>query len=173
MYNLNNEASEIGIFVKGDLGFLLKEPCEGTSILWSMQSVFNKAFSVSTDPCALTQTILNPLAKLYTRVAALCLIPNSETPGATKLYRFYDDKNQDCMLSINGAEIEHYVNQGYVGYIFTEQKPGTVPLYQFYNNKRKDHLTTLDLDAEDEQFNAYEVLDMSPLSDIIKRIGVL
>ncbi len=133
-----------------------------------MQSVFNKAFSVSTDPCALTQTFLNPLAKLYTREAALCLIPNSETPGATKLYRFYDDKNQDCMLSINGAEIEHYVNQGYVGYIFTEQKPGTVPLYQFYNNKRKDHLTTLDLDAEGlNNYNAYEVLGyVLPLSDI-------
>ncbi len=157
--SLSNFAQNHGIGVKGDVGYLLKEPQEGTEILWLMQSLTNRAFWVSTDKCALTQTFLSPIAKLYTRESAVCMIPNSETPGAVKLYRYYNERKEDCLLSTFDGEIENFLNQGYLGYIYTEQRAGTVPLYQFYNSKRDDHFISLDINAEGlSGYGSYEIL---------------
>jgi hypothetical protein len=161
-------AQSNGIYVEGNLGYLLPNPDQGTNILWLMRSINNMAKTISTDPCAFTQTFINPNAKNYTRELAVCLLPPSEIEDSQKLYRFYNPDSQDCVLSIDSTPINNYTNQGYIGYIYTEQKEGTVPLYQFYNNKRKDHLITLDINAESlSGYDAFEILGyVLPASDI-------
>ena len=157
--DLNTDLITKGIRIDGNVGYLLKEPAEGTELLWLMRSRVTNAYFVSVDKCDFTQTFLNPIAKYYTRESAVGMILSSETPDATKLYRFCNEEKEDCMLSTSSTDVEHFVNQGYVGYIYTTQKPGTVPLYQFYNSKRDDHFITLDINAEGlEGYGSYEML---------------
>jgi len=117
---------------------------------------------------ALTQTFITPIVEGYTREIPVGLLPPSETEGAQKLYRFYNANREDCRLSTDDTAPEGYVNQGYLGYIYTDQQPDTVPLYQFYYKKRKDHLVTLDSNAE--SMNHYGDLEtlgyVLPTSDI-------
>jgi hypothetical protein len=156
--NLTDTALNAGMFGGGDLGYLLTLPEPGTTILWRMvpleESELEGWFSlgdnptVSTDPCAMTQTFVTPVLQGYTRELVVGLIPPSETEGAVELYRFFNASHEDCLLSTSITQDEGYVLQGRLGYIYTQPGTDRVPLYQFYNRIRKDHLITTDPEPE-------------------------
>ncbi len=135
------------------LGYLMNQPQPGAIILWLMQRLEDGAYTVATDPCDETQTFMGTIARGYTRELPLCFIPQSETPGARKLYRAYNKDTEDCLLSLepdmsDTPRVGEYKRQGYIGYIYTDEQAGTVPLYQLFNRTRRDHVVTLYPDGE-------------------------
>jgi hypothetical protein len=114
-----------------------------------MQRLEDGAYTVAVDPCDVTQTFMGTIARGYTRELPLCFIPQSETPGASKLYRAYNKDTEDCLLALNDdlsdtPKVGEYKKQGYIGYIYDSERPGTVPLYQLFNRTRRDHVVTTD-----------------------------
>ncbi len=126
-------------------GYLLPQPTDGTTLLWLLKSVANGAYTVSTDSCAGTETFFTPVAEGYTREVAVGLISPGELAGGARLYRFFNPETSDCLLSTDEAAAPAgYLNQGYLGHIYTSQAPGTVPLYQLEDQAHHDHLVTTD-----------------------------
>jgi hypothetical protein len=85
-------------------GHLGQQPQSDSTLLWHIQplevgAVGSYSPTVSTDPCASTETFINPLVQGYTREIAVGWIPSSETEGTRRLYRFYGPDSWDIILS--------------------------------------------------------------------------
>lgn len=81
------------------LGYLDAQAQPDSSMLWLVQPLGAYSATVTADPCASTETFINPLVQGYTREIAVGWIPSSETEGTRRLYRFYGPDSWDIMLS--------------------------------------------------------------------------
>lgn len=83
--------------------------------------------------------------KLYNDIEqSLGYIQNKQLPNSKPIYRYFNRKNGDRLITINYEELRggnsSWTYEGIIGYAYATNITGTLPIYRYYNGS--DHLLT-------------------------------
>ena len=108
-----------------------------TKGLYRYRIVLQYYYTVNTDDY--DNYILNPLGRIY----------YTQTTNTYPIYKYYNIKNGDRVLTLNWNELQNGNNnwkyEGIFGYAYKTKQPNTVPIYRYIYNKNNvtTHLFTL------------------------------